>query len=205
MKIYLCRHGNTFDKGDKVVWVGKHEDLALTDKGRQQAKDMAGQIEKDEITPVLYFAAPLKRTREYAEIMRQKLDWDVPLTIDPRLSEVDYGYWGGKTTEEINEKYGEAALERWNSESKVPENCGWGETEAEIRARLDDFLKELQTQIDLYNKTLSKTPAANPAAIITTSNGIIRLLLEKLDPEQFNQKKSVGTLKVPTGGWVLVG
>ena len=38
MLLLLARHGNTFDKGDKVVWVGARTDLPLTAKGREQAR-----------------------------------------------------------------------------------------------------------------------------------------------------------------------
>ncbi len=30
MLLLLARHGNTFNKGDKVVWVGAQTDLPLT-------------------------------------------------------------------------------------------------------------------------------------------------------------------------------
>ena len=37
MLLLLARHGNTFNKGDKIVWVGARTDLPLTAKGREQA------------------------------------------------------------------------------------------------------------------------------------------------------------------------
>ena len=45
MLLLLARHGNTFEKGDKVVWVGARTDIPLTAKGRDQAAALAAGLQ----------------------------------------------------------------------------------------------------------------------------------------------------------------
>ena len=40
-KVYIVRHGNTFDKGDVVTRVGARTDLPLSSSGQTQAEQLA--------------------------------------------------------------------------------------------------------------------------------------------------------------------
>jgi broad specificity phosphatase PhoE len=81
MLLLLARHGNTFDKGDKVVWVGASTDLPLTAKGREQAQALgqaltpyAGQIKR-------VISGPLLRTCDAAAIICEALNAPSPLPL----------------------------------------------------------------------------------------------------------------------------
>ncbi len=41
MRILFARHGNTFAPGDNVVCVGRETDLALVERGFEQARAVA--------------------------------------------------------------------------------------------------------------------------------------------------------------------
>jgi len=43
-RIVICRHGNTFDKGEIVTRVGARTDLPLSTSGRTQAKILAKEL-----------------------------------------------------------------------------------------------------------------------------------------------------------------
>lgn len=68
MLLLLARHGNTFEKSDKVVWVGARTDLPLTGKGKEQAQALAAGLQPLASRIKRVIAGPLKRTREHAEI-----------------------------------------------------------------------------------------------------------------------------------------
>ena len=42
--VILCRHGNTFNAGEKVFMVGAQEDLPLTEHGCRQATQLGEAI-----------------------------------------------------------------------------------------------------------------------------------------------------------------
>ncbi len=109
MLLLLARHGNTFEAGDKVVWVGARTDLPLTARGRDQAAALATGLQPFGPRIGRIIAGPLKRTREHADITARGLQLEAPVSIDERLREIDYGLWEGKSTGEIEALGGAAA------------------------------------------------------------------------------------------------
>ena len=53
MEFILARHGNTFNTGDKIVWVGRTEDFPLTQTGEEQAKKVAQFLQTKKITMII--------------------------------------------------------------------------------------------------------------------------------------------------------
>ena len=187
MLLLLARHGNTFEAGDKVVWVGARTDLFLTVKGREQAAALAKGLEP--IKPLIrrIVAGPLKRTRDYAEITACELGLDTEIHIDERLREIDYGLWEGKTSAEI-EALGKAGeLKAWNERGVWPHSPGWKPSPRTIAESVSQFAEDLAERVQGRN-----------AALLVTSNGIIKFFL-KLVPGAFEDKAANHTLKVATG------
>jgi probable phosphoglycerate mutase len=83
MQILFVRHGNTFDPGDKVVWVGGETDLPLVDKGGAQAQAVAEALRRCNLVPDRIFAASLQRTRRTADIIAAELGLPPPI-VDER-------------------------------------------------------------------------------------------------------------------------
>ncbi len=85
MKLYVVRHGETtYNEKDLVCGIS---DAPLTERGRQQAKALSGEIAKRHIDRV--FASPLQRARETAELALTGTG--LTYTVEPRLIEEDFG------------------------------------------------------------------------------------------------------------------
>ena len=77
--VVLCRHGNTFNPGEKVVMVGAREDLPLTEMGRQQARRVSVAILGSGARVTQIIAGPLLRTSDYASIVAQGIGYQGPI------------------------------------------------------------------------------------------------------------------------------
>ena len=88
--VILCRHGNTFEKGDPVVMVGAHEDLPLTTQGIQQARSVGAALAAVRVVPSRIISGPLQRTKVFAEYVRSETGASASIEIDERLIEFDY-------------------------------------------------------------------------------------------------------------------
>jgi probable phosphoglycerate mutase len=187
MLLLLARHGNTFEAGEAATWVGARTDLPLTAKGREQAEALGAALEpvKPRIRRIL--AGPLKRTREHAAIAARRLGFEAPPEIDERLREIDYGAWEGKTSAEIAAAGAESELTAWDKRGVWPSSPGWSPTETAIAKNAADIASGLAAAI-----------SCEDAALIVTSNGILRLFL-RLVPGAFDAMAADGKLKVATG------
>lgn len=97
--LLLVRHGET-DWNRDGRWQG-HSDTHLNDAGRDQARQVATQLDG---VDVLY-CSDLARARETADIVAATLGLDV--RTDARLRERSFGAWEGLTAGEIEERFAE--------------------------------------------------------------------------------------------------
>lgn len=187
MLLLLARHGNTFETGGKAVWVGARTDLPLTAKGREQAQALGQALAP--IAPRIkrIVAGPLQRTREHAEAGAKMLRLQIPIEIDQRLREIDYGAWEGKSSEEIEALGGGPELEAWNKKGEWPRTPGWEPSPEIIAANAGQLAGEC-----------AATLGASEAALLVTSNGILKFFL-KLVPGTYEDMAARGALKVATG------
>ena len=165
MDMLFARHGNTFDPGDRVVWVGRESDLPLVDKGLLQAAEAAEALKRRDAIPDVVYAASLRRTRRFAEIITETLGL-APAVIDSRLDEVDYGRWAGCTNDEIA-ALGEPArlaMEAWNDVDRWPAEAGWASRQEDILAAIGAFVGE----------RLAEGRHCRP--LVVSSNGVLRFL-----------------------------
>ena len=104
--LLLVRHGETDWNRDRR-WQG-HSDTPLNETGRQQALELAAQLDP----PDRIYSSDLARARETAEILSARLG--VPVVLDERLRERGFGAWEGLTMEEIEARFA-ADLARWRA------------------------------------------------------------------------------------------
>src|SRR5271165_5812273 len=187
MLLLLARHGNTFEAGEKAVWVGARTDLPLTEKGREQAGALATGLKPIKLLIKHVISGPLKRTREHAAIAAGQLGLNASMGIDERLREIDYGAWEGKTSEEIETLGGGPELKSWNELGQWPRSPGWTPSPEAIADNVTKLAQELTQDIAIGN-----------AALLVTSNGILKFFL-KLVPGAFDDMAAKGKLKVATG------
>jgi broad specificity phosphatase PhoE len=158
--LILARHGNTFGPGDRIVWVGAKEDLPLVKSGEAQAAGLGESLREHSILPSTILSGPLQRTRRAAEIIKAITASDTVVEIDTRLTEIDYGQWGGKSDDEITDLFGADAISDWRERHKRPENADWMPDAAALEANAMSVLNDLTS--------------ATGTALVITSNGILR-------------------------------
>ncbi len=96
--LLLARHGET-DWNREGRWQG-HADVALNERGRGQAKELAARL-VDEPIDVIY-ASDLQRAHETALIIAEQKR--MPVITDAGLREIDVGRWSGLTPDEIAQR-----------------------------------------------------------------------------------------------------
>lgn len=177
-RLFVVRHGNTFDKGDIVTRVGGRTDLPLSVSGRAQAEALGRHFASTPFASAR--SGPLRRTRETAHAILVAQANPPDLTTDLFLREIDYGPDENRPEDEVIARIGKPALEAWERESIVPPGWrvdphaiigNWQETFAELRDEPGDHL-------------------------IVTSNGIARFALTAAGVKRDDAK-------LGTGAWGL--
>jgi len=178
--VILCRHGNTFEKGDKVVMVGAREDLPLTSHGLEQARAVGVAFVSSKVTPARILSGPLQRTKVFAEQVRSEIGASAPVEIDERLIEFDYGAWSGLSNEEIAALSGQSALDAWQERSERPNGITFVPSTEQARTEAAALMNELAKD--------------EGVCLVVTSNGRLREFGQLL-----NAASSVPSYKVKTG------
>jgi len=180
-RILLARHGNTFGPGDTPVWVGAREDLPLVESGEAQARALGDALKGAGITPARLICGPLKRTRRAAEIVGGLTGFAGAVEIDVRLTEIDYGSWGGKSNAQIIAEFGQDALDCWDKRHTRPDGVDWSPSDADLKANALAAMADAAT-------------TRSGLALVITSNGILRYMHAALSGDDGNAKVKTGNL-----------
>jgi broad specificity phosphatase PhoE len=105
----LVRHGQT-ESSKRKAYSGRL-DVPLTDRGHEQARRAAAQLAGADIDAV--YTSPLVRARDTAAAIAAATG--APLTIEPRLIEVDYGAFEGLDRVDAVERFGSAFVD-WRAD-----------------------------------------------------------------------------------------
>lgn len=95
MRLLLIRHGETAWNPDNRFQGSA--DTELSEKGREQARRLGERLRGKRIDRII--SSPLSRARETAEAIAGH--HGLTVEIEPRLCEVNYGYWEGKNASEL--------------------------------------------------------------------------------------------------------
>lgn len=158
-RVFIVRHGNTFDKGDLVTRVGGRTDLPLSVSGRTQAQALARHFASTTFTTAR--SGPLKRTRETARAILAAQAGPPDLITDLFLREIDYGPDENRPEDEVLARIGKAALAAWEDDGVPPP--GWRVDPAAVTGN--------------WQALFSKLRDAPGEHLIVTSNGIARFAL----------------------------
>lgn len=138
LHVIFVRHGET-------VWHAENRyagssDIALTERGRRQAHALADWAEKADLTAV--WASPLTRSQETAHDSAERAG--LPVNVDPRLRELDFGIAEGLTRAEMRERFPEqlAAFKADPVANHLPS----GEHPRDASDRYREFLADLQAE-----------------------------------------------------------
>ena len=102
----LVRHGQT-DWNLEGRYQGQ-SDVPLNEGGRTQARAVAGQLRVACFAEI--YTSDLKRAKETADIIARHLH--LPVTLEPRLREINQGEWEGQLVEVIKNRYARLWEER---------------------------------------------------------------------------------------------
>src|SRR5262245_13756118 len=116
-RLFIVRHGNTFDKGDVVTRVGGRTDLPLSTSGAVQAKALSEHFKAQGIRFASARSSPLRRTRATAAAILAADPSAPDLQNELFLREIDYGPDENRPEDEVLARIGKAALEAWEFES----------------------------------------------------------------------------------------
>jgi alpha-ribazole phosphatase len=127
--LILVRHGETAPNRDRLL-LGR-TDVPLTERGRAQAQSTAAAL-RVTANVIAVIASPLRRARDTAAC------YDLPVEIDDRWTEIDYGGFEGRPLAEVP-----ASLwQQWRADAEfVPDG---GESLAELGRRVRGACEELR-------------------------------------------------------------
>lgn len=157
-RVYIVRHGNTFDKGDVILRVGGKTDLPLSSSGAQQAQALA--LEFQDVVFGQAYCSDLNRTRQTAEAILPGQAYQ----LAEFLKEIDYGPDEGIPETEVVSRLGPEALRRWDENAEPP--SGWLVDIENIRTGWQAFL--------------ARCPS-DQNTLVVTSNGVARFLLDVIE------------------------
>ncbi len=153
--LLVVRHGQSTWNAEGR-WQG-HSDPPLSELGRTQADDAAGDLAHVGVTGLV--SSDLARARETAEILADALQL-APPAVDQDLREYDVGDWEGLTRPEIEAGWPEQ-LARWR-EGRLLATPG-GETRAHFVTRIVRALLRASDRRDLGD-----------TVVVVTHGGVIR-------------------------------
>jgi len=186
LHLILCRHGNTFRPGERVVWVGARSDLLLVATGARQARDIGFALKANHVVLSRIYAGPLSRTKTTADLIASELQpLAPPITIADELTEIDYGAWEGKTNEEICASGGEEALAKWELEAVWPPGFNWAPGEDVVLRNLSALLERATTD-----------NGDDSVVALISSNGLFRLLAKSLALAPASLKMATGAMSL---------
>jgi broad specificity phosphatase PhoE len=122
MRLLLIRHGESVANAEGRLQ--GQVDSPLSEAGRQQARALAERLAGDEPTISAIYASDLSRAAETAQIVAGR--YGLPLTLDTRLREYDWGRLSGSIWREVEFLYPEI-WQQWHSSQgwvSLPEDEG---------------------------------------------------------------------------------
>ena len=135
LTLALTRHGLT-DRSVPEQHIGQHIDVSINADGRRQAEALGRRLAHVAFDRVI--TSPLFRARETAELVARG---PAAIVADPRLREMDYGAWEGRTYEAIMATDGALRLE-WEAAPDTT-RCPGGERGEDVAVRVQAFLADL--------------------------------------------------------------
>ncbi len=151
-ELILVRHGETPHTRLKIF--SGMNDMALTGAGRARVESVAPAIRAR--GPAAVYSSDIARCRETAEI----LDLECETRFDPRLREMDFGYWEGLTWEQVRSEWPRESA-AWERDWIATPVTG-GESMELMARRVLEFCGELS--------------GAGPVAVVTHAGCIMAIL-----------------------------
>ena len=187
IRLFLVRHGNTFEEGQTSVQIGKRSDLPLTSVGRAQMEQFARYLQARDLRPTAVYCGSLSRQSVGATSIAAIAGGEVR-ALEPALDELEYGAWEGLTVEALQQQYPEP-YRRWLEEAVWPTGI-FGESEVARMSMLKAWLSAIATR-----------HSPGELVVAVTSNGILRMFHSLLETswQVLIAERRIKELQVKTG------
>lgn len=179
-RVFIVRHGNTFEKGDVVTRVGGRTDLPLSPSGQAQAEKLAAHFVGQGIVFATACSGPLRRTRQTATAVLAAQASPPDLLTELFLREIDYGPDENRPEPEVVARVGQAAMEAWEKHGAPPP--GWRVDPAALVGNWQEMFSDLRGQ-----------PGDH---LVVTSNGIARFAIDAIGARREDLKLATGAYGV---------
>ncbi|SRR5258706_768744 len=135
-KLFLFRHGETTDNQKKIFsgW----RDVDLTQEGIEEAKRLSEKLKNEKTTKA--YSSDLIRSQHTLALVLGEYHKNVPVHIDPRIKERDYGKLTGTSKTEL-EKKSPKDFEKWHRSYDIAPPGG--ESIKDVEKRVMPFIHEL--------------------------------------------------------------
>ncbi len=165
--LVFWRHARTSMNASRLLQ-GKASDTELDEVGIQQARSVGRHI-REKYAPDMVFSSPLKRTQQTLAVGGFT---DIPIQLDPRLMEMDYGKLEGHLAADFTEE-----ISQWSKDPSI--RFSTGESLQELFERVSLACEEIPTQ-DLEGKCLLVCSHATPikAAIVWALGGNAEMIMK---------------------------
>jgi probable phosphoglycerate mutase len=186
-RLYIVRHGNTFEAGEPPRRIGSRTDLPLTSAGLVQAQALGAYFARSGIRFARALSSGLRRTDATAEAILQQQPHPLVLERADFLAEIDHGPDENQPEDAVLARIGRAALDLWDTEALPPP--GWDVRADWRQARWRQFADE------------AVAGHRDDAILLVTSNGAGRFALLALG---LRPGGKTGSVKFRTGSYGLV-
>lgn len=135
-KLFVFRHGQTFDNKEKIFSGFRQSDL--TPEGIEEAKGIGEKLKNEKVTKA--FQSDLIRSQHTLELVLNGWHENVEIITDARIKERDYGDLTGKSKIEV-EKQDPEQYKLWHRSYDVPPPNG--ESIKMVEERVLSFLNDI--------------------------------------------------------------
>lgn len=124
--VILARHGRSTSNTARTL-AGRTPGVFLDDRGREQASHLGQRLRGIGLTAVV--SSPLERCQQTTELALAGAQITLPIQLDDRVMETDYGQWSGQPLADL------AALPQWNQVQTAPSTMTFPEGESMLAVR----------------------------------------------------------------------
>jgi isoleucyl-tRNA synthetase len=157
---YVMRHGEAENNTLRILDSNSESKHHLTELGKKQAADSSAVFKGTHID--LIISSPILRTRETAEIAREKLGLKKEqLVIDERIKEYNAGIFEDKPLSELIQAYSGHDRYLWRPEG--------GEDYADVKKRMGSFLYDVDNRYE--GKSIMIVTHETPAMLLVAAAG----------------------------------
>ncbi|WP_328899396.1 MULTISPECIES: histidine phosphatase family protein [unclassified Streptomyces] len=160
--LILVRHGRSTANTAGVL-AGRTPGVALDERGAAQAAALPGRLAALPLAAAV--SSPLQRCRETLEPLLAARP-DLPLHVEDRISECDYGDWSGRKLAELTDEPLMTVVQQHPSAAAFP----GGESMRAMQARAVDAVRE-------WNARIEAEHGENAAYVMCSHGDIIKALV----------------------------